>query len=325
MVAEKEQNLSLAADAEERLDRWLKRRLPGHSLAGLRAWILSGRVTVNGRPAKKGQILRPGDLVSVPADGASAAKPLADAAVPCRLIEEAPDFIVLEKPAGLHSVANAAGEPGTAASWLAARFPECLAAGATPLEAGLLHRLDNKTSGLLLAARNPASYARLRELFRQQMMTKRYAALVHGRLAGDGAIDAPLAHHPSDARRMVVVDGDGIPHRGKARAALTEFRVEERFAAATLIEVRLVSGVMHQIRAHFSAAGHPVVGEDLYRPGSEPPALQPPFRLGRYFLHATKLSFVPPGGNSQREFVSPLPPELAAYLADLRGARTGAR
>lgn len=297
-----------------RLDRFLKERYHFLPLASLRGLLLQGAILVNGLRARKGLYLKAGDRVEIDSkidEQLQQGGPSPNPALPCRLIAEEGGVVVFDKPAGLHTAPQRLGENGTAANWLAAHFPSCLTASPNPHDAGLLNRLDRGTSGLLLAAQSPPVYRQMRRLWQEHRVEKKYLALVYGAAPSAGNIRWPLAHHPSDPRRMVVIENDTTPHRGKIHNAQTEFRCRHRYPKASLLEVTLISGVMHQIRLHLQALGYPVVGETLY--ASVPP-LTPPWSDDRYFLHAYRLAWADPQNGVLQSYESPLPQELSDYI-----------
>lgn len=269
-----------------------------------------GAVRINGKRVRKGVMAQPGDVVEVriapeAERAASQVAPEPEASLPVRVAYEDAAVVVLDKPAGMPSHPLDAGERGTAANFLAARFPECIAANATaPREAGLVHRLDTETSGLLAAARTPEAHQALRAAFSARAVEKRYLAAVSGPLADEGEIELPVAHAPGDARKMVALGSEDEAARLKARPARTTFRVLERKGDASLLEVRIDTGVMHQIRVHLSAIGVPILGDALYGGPSVP-------RLSRQFLHAARLGFQSPAGGAV-DVQSTLPAELEA-------------
>jgi 23S rRNA pseudouridine1911/1915/1917 synthase len=173
---------------------------------------------------------------------------------------------------------------------------------------GIVHRLDRLTSGVILVARTDAAHRRLAEQFATRKIEKVYLALVHGVLKQDqGQIERPISRDPVRRVRMTA-------RRAQGRTAITEYRVLRRFAGFTFVEVRIKTGRTHQIRVHFSTIGHPVAGDPLYGAPANV-AGRPP--LGRYFLHAHRVRFAQPSTGEPVTVVSPLPPELEAWMEDL--------
>jgi 23S rRNA pseudouridine1911/1915/1917 synthase len=175
-----------------------------------------------------------------------------------------------------------------------------------PREGGLCHRLDVETSGVVVAARTREAWSAVREAFGGRTVDKRYLALVTGPLADEGDIDVPLRHHPRHPDRV-----EPAPHGAEdARDAVSHFQVLARAGDHSLVEVQILTGVLHQVRAHLAGIGAPIVGDALYG-GREAPG------LGRFFLHARSLSVPHPVTGKQVRVSSPLPPELRAELERL--------
>jgi 23S rRNA pseudouridine1911/1915/1917 synthase len=210
---------------------------------------------------------------------------------------------VVDKPAGL--VVHPA--PSHSGPTLVGELAEILSGGADPERPGIVHRLDKGTSGLLVVARDDATHAALQEAVRRRRVERAYLALAEGRLASrTGTIDAPIGRAARRRHRMAVAGA-------ASRQARTHFEVLEPLAAETYLEARLETGRTHQIRAHFAAIGHPLVGDATY--GGERR-----YGLERQFLHAHRLSFEHPATGAALSFVSELPADLAAALAAARGA-----
>ncbi len=278
--------------------------------------VQAGRIQVDGSPVtSRSTVLRLGQQLRVdptPA-GPPGGVPEGDPTVEFEVLHEDTEVIVVDKPAGL-VVHPAAGHPGgTLVNGLVARYPELAGlpaeTGADSTRPGIVHRLDRGTSGLMVVARTPGSFNSLVDQLRQRQVTRRYRALVAGRVeAESGMIDAPIGRSSTTPTRMVV------SRRG--RTARTRYQVEERFrrpAEATLLDVLLDTGRTHQIRVHLSAIGHPVVGDDTYRRGRTYPGSS----LHRPFLHAVALSFDHPTSGAPVSFESPLPAELRHHLEGL--------
>jgi 23S rRNA pseudouridine1911/1915/1917 synthase len=210
---------------------------------------------------------------------------------------------VVDKPAGL--VVHPA--PSHRGSTLVDELGEILGGGADPERPGIVHRLDKETSGLLVVARDDATHAALQEAVRRRQVERVYLALAQGRLGSrTGTIDAPIGRASRQRHRMAVSGA-------ASRQARTHFEVLELLAAETYLEARLETGRTHQIRAHFGAIGHPLVGDPTY--GGERR-----HGLERQFLHAHRLAFEHPATGDALSFESGLPADLAAALAAARGA-----
>ncbi len=211
-----------------------------------------------------------------------------------KIIFEDSNLLVLDKPAGL-AVHEGAGQQVTLIDFLAKHLPN------SPLKDqryGLVHRLDQDTSGLLLVAKTPTWFEHLKQLFAKRQIHKEYLALVEGRVQPhEGSIDIPLKRDPIRRTKM-------HPSR-MGRVAITDYQVDKHFARHTYLRAWPKTGRTHQIRVHLASLGYPIVGDALY--GHAEPA------LGRHFLHAHRLELTDPQG-SDLKFVSPLPSELQAFL-----------
>ena len=284
-----------------RLEAFVRACMPGLSRRLVRALIVEGLVQVNGRPARKGTRLAPGDRVSVPAPGGLAPEP----DLPVGIVYEDAALVALDKPGGMPGHALDPRERGTVAAFVLARYPETAAVGA-PLAPGLVHRLDTGTSGLVLVARAASDYEALRAAFRAKEVEKRYLAIVAGTLTGCHRIDQPLAHDPSDRRRM----RSAVPGE-RAWRAVTEVEPVRPYGRATFARVTIRTGVTHQIRAHLAALGHPVLGDLVY--GGPPVGLMP----GHHALHAAGLGLAHPRTGQPLALSAPLPDDFEALLRTL--------
>ncbi len=292
------------SDAGERLDRFLARSI-GISRQRAMALIGAGKVRVGHRRAKKGEPLLAGATVRV--EPLEPAGPAPEALLPLVVLHEDPFLVALDKPAGMNMHPLAPGERGTLANAVLARFPDV--AGASPEERcpGLVHRLDRETSGVVLWARTPSAFEALRAQFADKTVVKRYWALVEGFVEGAGELDLKLAHDPKNAARMVATPYPREAIAQKARPAVTRYRTLANGERATLLEVEIPTGVMHQIRAHFSFVGHPVVGDALYGAAAGE-------GVARHLLHAWSIEFAHPDGSGRRTIASPLPDDFRRSL-----------
>ena len=288
----------------ERLDRVLARRFPGASRTRLGELFAAGAVRVDGKLARKGDRARPGATVELaqPPVTADALRVTADEAAAARLdvLHVDDEVVVVAKPPGMPSQPLRAGELGTAASGLVARFPECAAVADDPRDGGLVHRLDIGTSGALIAARTREAWLRLRAAFAAGTVDKHYLALTEAPPIGRGC-DEPLAQR---GKRVAVDHTDGLE-------ASTTWEVERAFGERRLVRCHATTGRMHQIRAHLSVCGAPIVGDVLY-------GGQPYPGLVEFFLHAADVRF--PDSRGRTIAVSaPLAPDREAVLATLAG------
>jgi 23S rRNA pseudouridine1911/1915/1917 synthase len=304
--------IRLPLTAQGRLDRVLADLLGVGRSTVKRAFAL-GDVRVSGRRVRAADPATPGAQVTVELE-APAGPPAGDPDLPLAVLLETPRLVVVDKAAGLAVHPLAPGEGGTLANAVVARYPECAEASPDPREGGAVHRLDLETSGCVLFARDPEAWAHLHAQLRARTVEKRYLALVAGRVASGGVLSVPLAQRGG---RVVPIADAVAEERARAkglapRPAETHYEVERRFERHTLLAVRIVTGVMHQIRAHLAHLGHPVAGDALY--GGAAAELQ---GLERQFLHAARLGFDAPEGGGRLVAESPLPVELAAVLERL--------
>lgn len=293
-----------AAKAGQRVDLFIGEAL-GLSRAKLKRLFEAGAVKVNGRPAKKGLVVTAGQRVTVTVEEEAARDAVPDEALPLKVLYEDAALVFVDKPAGRPSHPLRPGETGTVANALVARYPECAQASEDPREGGLCHRLDIETSGVLLAARTREAWRRMRSAFGGREVDKRYLALVTGPLAEEGEIELPLRHHPRHPDRVE----PALPGEEGARPAHSLFKVLARTGDYSLVEVRILTGVLHQVRAHLAGVGAPLVGDALYGGREEP-------GLSRFFLHAQALGFTHPVTGKKLHIESPLPEELTAVLRE---------
>ena len=270
------------------------------------SWLIIRRRTRDTR-------LQAGDRLELRLPGPLEVIPVPEPARHLTIIYQDKDLIVVDKPALVPTHPLSPFETGTLANALVARFPELSGVGPKPLEAGLIHRLDTGTSGILVAGRNPVAWSQLKQDLARRLWNKKYLALVTG-IMEQKVVTLPLAHHPTDRRRMVVLKDRKDPHRGRIFPAETRFRILKRFRDFCLLEADLITGVTHQIRVHLAESGHPVVGDPLY--GKERP---PVFDLapGRLFLHAAVVELLHPVTREKLLFQSGLPEDLLRMLISI--------
>ncbi len=273
-----------------------------------------GRVEVDGTAVTNRRVvLRVGQQLRVDPTPAGIHRLEPDPGVRFEVVHEDAEVIVVDKPAGLVVHPGAGHREGTLVNGLLDRYPELAGLtaeiGTDGLRPGIVHRLDRGTSGLMVVARTPDAYRSLVEQLRDRRVSRRYRALVVGRVDGDaGEVDAPIGRSVSSPTRMAV--------SRKGKEARTRYQVVERFgypAEATLLDVLLDTGRTHQIRVHLAAIGHPVLGDDTYGRGRTFAGSV----LTRPFLHAAALTFEHPGDARVMSFESPLAPDLRSELEAL--------
>jgi 23S rRNA pseudouridine1911/1915/1917 synthase len=291
------------AAAIERLDRYLVRTGLASSRRVAQQLIERGMVRINGRRSKKSEIVAAEDRVEVAArDRRAAIEPNADRAL--EVIHEDAAVIVVNKPGGVPCHPLHAGERDTVMNAVVARSPDTAVAGDKPLEGGLVHRLDNGTSGALLIARTPGAFAKLRDAIRAGAVARRYEALVAGALERKIQIDTPIAHHAKNARKMVAGDPSSANPKRAGRAATTLAEPIRRVGEFTLLSVTPKTGSRHQIRVHLASVGHPIVGDTLYG-GPAATTLE----HGRFWLHLCEVAFDSPAVGHVK-VIAPVPPDL---------------
>lgn len=290
-----------AESAGERLDVVLAASVGSRSQA--QRLIADGRVLVDGEAAQKGHRVKGGERIAVDDVAPGAPEPDADAPVAqFQIAYEDDDLIVVDKPAGVVVHPARGHRQGTLAQALAGRA----AGGEDPWRAGIVHRLDRQTSGLLVVAKSEEVHRRLKAALAARDIKREYLALVEGRPpARSGTIEAPIGRDRRHRTRMST-DSEA------PKPAITHFELERALPQATLLRVRLQTGRTHQIRVHLKAIGHPVCGDRDYGHGGL-------YGLQRQFLHATRLAFAHPATGAEIDVVSPLPPDLQRALAAAGG------
>ena len=284
-----------------RLDQALARLFPQYSRNRLQAWLKSGHITIEGKRLAANHAVSGGEQVALqPPRVADAAAPQAQR-MPLKIVFEDAALIVIDKPPGL-VVHPGAGQPDrTLLNALLAHAP---ALAAVP-RAGIVHRLDKDTSGLLVVAKTVQAQAELVKQLASRSMRRIYLAVVQGDPPASGAIDAPVGRDVRARTRMAVT------HRGKP--ARTTYRVLERYGRAALVECRLETGRTHQIRVHFQHIRHPLVGDETYRRGT-----RHGIAFARQALHAAELSLVHPLENKTMTWSAPLPRDMKRLIETLR-------
>ena len=297
--------LDIPADcAGLRLDQALARLLPEHSRSRLAAWVKQGKVSLDDTPADPKRKVWGGERITLeiaPLPEESLQQP---EDIPLAILHEDADILVINKPAGLVVHPGSGNWQGTLLNALLHHAPQL---AAIP-RAGIVHRLDKDTSGLLVVAKTLEAQTDLVRQLQARTVKRHYLALAHGVVARDGVVDAPIGRHPLQRTKMAVVGG--------GRAARTHYHVLERFAHATLLECALETGRTHQIRVHMAELGHPLIGDPVYGPRRRAQALLAGFP--RQALHAWRLALVHPATRSEMGWEAPLPEDFAQLLDTLR-------
>ncbi|TLY50680.1 MAG: 23S rRNA pseudouridine(1911/1915/1917) synthase RluD [Gammaproteobacteria bacterium] len=289
METEQTERLTLPIPAEaagRRLDQALAEMFPDYSRSRLTAWIKAGDVLLDGEPAVPRQIVQGGEIVALNARRTQEV-PLKPEQIALDIRYEDDDLLVINKPVGL-VVHPGAGQPAGTLQNALLHFDAKLAE--IP-RAGIVHRLDKDTSGVMVVARTLRAHTALVAALQARDVHRQYEAVIVGALIAGGSVDAPIGRHPRDRIRQAVVDE---PH---GKPALTHYRVRERFRAHTLVECRLETGRTHQIRVHMAHVKHPLIGDALYGGGLKLPKgataelIEALRRFKRQALHAEKLEF----------------------------------
>ncbi len=298
----------IVQSAGERLDRLILAQM-GDALSRtqVQALIKEGRVTVNGVRAKPGVKLKGGEQVQVIIPPRPTQAGVQPEAIPLSVLYDDDDIAVIDKPAGMTVHPGVGNETGTLVSALLARWPDIAQADPEEKRAGIVHRLDKDTSGLMVIAKHDRARRRLMAQFQSRTVEKVYIALVErAPQTRTGRIEAPIGRDPQQRKRMAVIRG--------GRPAVTEYEVVDSQLKGdrALLRVRLLTGRTHQIRVHLAFIGCPIVGDTVYGFRKQ--------RLGlkRHFLHAAELAFDHPTSGQRLRFESPLPAGLQEMLAKLR-------
>lgn len=311
MSAEKQITTIPAELAGLRLDKALARMFPEYSRSRLKEWLLAGAITVDGNSWRPRDAVEGGESVALqpPAEVSVRAEPESMA---LQVAHEDSDLLVINKPAGLVVHPGAGNPAGTLMNGLLHHAPE--------LEeiprAGIIHRLDKDTSGLLLVAKTLQAHTALVRLLADREISRQYIAVCNGVLTGGGVIREPISRHPTDRKRMSVQQ-DG-------KAAVTHFTVRERFAAHTYIDVKLETGRTHQIRVHFAYRRHALVGDPVYGgrlalpKGASEELIQELRRFKRQALHATRLAFDHPATGKTLALEAAAPEDFQTLIEVLR-------
>lgn len=302
-----------ASDAPRRADRVVADAV-GLSRTYVQRLIEEGRLTRagnDGEPVKSNTVLEPGTKLELDVPERISRQVQAEE-IPLDVVYEDSDVLVINKPAGLVTHPAPGHESGTLVNALLARGgAEAYGKVGGEDRPGIVHRLDRDTSGLIVVARNDRAQTALMSQMKARRVKKTYLALVHGAMPAElGRIEAPIGRDPRQFSRMAVVS--------TGRASVTGYRVRERFAGWTLLEVDLQTGRTHQIRVHLASIGHPVAGDPVYATGE---ARRGPEGLSRLFLHSWRIEFASVSAEKIVRAEAPLPAELDGVLTPLRAGR----
>jgi 23S rRNA pseudouridine1911/1915/1917 synthase len=296
-------------NAGERLDQALAKLLPDWSRSRIQSWILNGRVKLDNQDCTTKQKVWGGECISIYPDAPVAEQRYMAEAISLNIIFEDEALMVVNKPAGLVVHPGNGNWQGTLLNALLHHSPQ--------LEhvprAGIVHRLDKDTSGLLVVAKTIEAQTSLVRQLQQRTVKRDYLALVMGKVAGSGSVDAPVGRHPAHRTKMAV--------NPRGKPARTHYRILEYLAGCSLLQCSLETGRTHQIRVHMHSIGHALVGDSVYggRPGKMAPEIGILLRtFPRQALHAWKLALCHPGNAQMMEWCSELPDDLTILLEQLR-------
>ena len=302
-----------------RLDQVLARLLPEYSRSRLQEWIAQEQVRVDGAAATIKQKMWGGEAVEVVPQSHPAEQPHLAEDIALDIVYEDDSILIINKPAGLVVHPGSGNWQGTLLNALLHHAPQL----AEIPRAGIVHRLDKDTSGLLVVAKTIIAQTALVRQLQERTVQREYYALVYGEVLRAGRVDAPMDRHPTQRTKMAVVEG--------GKPATTHYSVAERFPATltgsgqgcTLLRCKLETGRTHQIRVHLASIRHPLVGDSIYIKGAQkcPPHLRPILAaFPRQALHAAQLGLEHPVTGEWLEWQALLPDDMAQLLKDIRGA-----
>ncbi len=311
MSAEKQITVIPAEFAGLRLDQALARMFPEYSRSRLKEWLLAGAITVQGGPKRPRDAVSGGETVTLQALAEVSVRAEAEP-IALDIVHEDDELLVVNKPAGLVVHPGAGNPDGTLMNGLLHH----VAALAEIPRAGIIHRLDKDTSGLLLVAKSLTAHTALVRLLADRDIYRHYLAVCNGVLTGGGTVNDPIARHPVDRKRMSV--------QQSGKASVTHYTVKERFAAFTYVNVKLETGRTHQIRVHFAHRRHALVGDQVYGgrlalpKGASEEQIQVLRHFKRQALHATRLAFEHPASGDPIELEVAPPKDFQILIAALR-------
>ncbi len=285
-----------------RLDQALAQLLPQYSRARLTAWIRDGRVSVDGKTQAPRDKLHGGENISVRPALSPEETAYRPETMPLDVLYEDDTLMVINKPPGLVVHPGSGNWQGTLLNALLAHAPQL--AGVP--RAGIVHRLDKDTSGLLVIAKTLTAQTDLVRQLQARSVHREYRAVTHGKVPRDGKIEGAIGRDPRSRTRMAVVRS--------GKPAVTHYKVLEKFARASVLACRLETGRTHQIRVHLQKLGYPIWGDPVYGPRNPPPSPQ----LPRQALHAEKLGLIHPQSGETLHWQAPLPADMLQLIAALR-------
>jgi 23S rRNA pseudouridine1911/1915/1917 synthase len=310
-------------EAGQRLDSYLAAQELDLTRSRIQGLIDSGKILVNGSPAKPSHKVKPGEIIKIEIPPPKKS-PILPENIPLDIVYEDQDLLVINKPAGMVTHPASGNYSGTLVNALLYRCKDLSGIGGVE-RPGIVHRLDKETSGLLVAAKNDFAHLSLSAQLKDKSLFREYVALIWGRMPQKkGTISAPIGRAVTDRKRMAVT-------AVKSKEATTEYEVKESFPCCDLLQLRLKTGRTHQIRVHLAYLGHPVVGDPEYGGRSKwigtlknkkerILAEEILNRISRQALHAQKIGFIHPRTGQYLEFESNLPQDLMELLKFLKGS-----
>ncbi len=288
-----------------RFDQAVARLFPQHSRSRLTAWIKAGRITLEGAAATPSHKVRGGEHISVTPQADPRETSFRAQDIPINVVFEDEHVIVINKPAGLVVHPGSGNWEGTLLNALLQHAPQL----AQIPRAGIVHRLDKDTSGLLVVAKTLTAQTALVRQLQAHSVTREYVAVVHGFVTHQGSVDAPIGRHKTQRTRMAVIPG--------GKPAMTHYEPVEHLLQATLLRCRLETGRTHQIRVHLASIGHPIVGDPVYGGKRKSPAGIP---FARQALHAEKLALTHPASGRRRSWSARVPADMRRLISGLKNA-----
>lgn len=287
---------------KERLDKYLATQLIDYTRSQIQVWILEGLVLVNNKLSKPSLILKTGDIIDIAIPAVKESVVVAQN-IPLDVVYEDSDIIVVNKPSGMVVHPASGNKTNTLVNALLFHCSDLSGINGI-IRAGIVHRIDKDTSGLIVACKNDYAHKNLARQFAKREVIREYITIVHGVISHNrGRIDAPIGRNPHKRQQMTVIES--------GKQAITNFTVLERFDEFTLVNASLETGRTHQIRVHMQYIGFPIVGDVVYGPRKV---------IGRHgqYLYASKLGFTHPRTNKLMEFELPLPNYFDDFLDNLR-------
>jgi 23S rRNA pseudouridine1911/1915/1917 synthase len=296
-----------------RLDLALVELFPDFSRARLQHWVKNGQIRVNGETWRSKDKVAGGENVALQYEPENAVETFQPESIPLDIVFEDDHLLVLNKPPGLVVHPGAGNWSGTLLNALLYRFPELQSIP----RAGIVHRLDKQTSGLMVVARTLQAHKSLVDALQLRDVSREYIALVEGKLIAGGCVEEPIGRHPVERKRMAV--------RENGKPAVTHYRINKRYQSHTLLDVKLETGRTHQIRVHMAHIHHSIVGDPVYGnrrrvpKGMKEADLLALRGFRRQALHAKRLGLVHPGSGEAVSWEAPIPDDYTELLSMLEG------